>query len=92
MSNIPDDDINENQGRGNRDCFIATAVYGDPMSPEVVALRQFRDDTLEKHWLGKKFIATYYKLSPPIADWLRTEPVLSRIVRSALNQFVRWAK
>lgn len=83
-------DSSDNQGRGSRDCFIATAVYGDTMAPEVVALRQFRDDTLQMYWLGKKFIKAYYKVSPPIADWLQTKPRLSHMVRSLLNQLVGW--
>ncbi len=27
-------------------CFVATAVYGDPWHPDVVAIRTWRDDTL----------------------------------------------
>ncbi len=89
MSNTPTTDVNENQGRGARECFIATAVYGHQMAPEVVALRQFRDETLRKYWLGNKFIAAYYRLSPPVASWLRTKPMLSGIVRHVLDRLVR---
>lgn len=70
-------------------CFIATAVYQSPMAPEVVSLRKFRDETLTKSWLGKKFVAVYYKVSPPIADWLKKQPKTSSVVRSILNQIVR---
>lgn len=76
--------------RARGGCFVATAVYGDPMAPEVVILRRFRDNTLERYWLGRKFVAAYYKVSPPIADWLRTKPSISETVRSALNHIVHW--
>lgn len=73
-------------------CFIATAVYDNAMAPEVVTLRKFRDDVLRKSWVGRMFIATYYKVSPPIADWLRTQPKVSQVVRSILNRLVRLIK
>jgi hypothetical protein len=70
-------------------CFIATAVYGDVMAPEVVLLRNFRDEVLKKHWLGEKFVGFYYKVSPPIAEWLKTKPTLAKFVRVPLDYFVR---
>ena len=81
---------NDNQGRGPRACFIATAVYANPMAPEVVSLRKFRDDTLKKYGIGRKFVRVYYKVSPSIADWLKKQPTLSSVIRSILNQIVRW--
>jgi uncharacterized repeat protein (TIGR01451 family) len=58
-------------------CFIATAAYGSPIEPHVMALRQFRDRYLQNSTLGRAFIRFYYRYSPPIAaviaehDWLR---------------------
>lgn len=81
--------LEENQGRGPGACFIATAVYQSPTAPEVVSLRKFRDEILKKYWAGRKFVLVYYKVSPPIADWLKKQPKMSSLVRSILNQVVR---
>jgi cold shock CspA family protein/predicted RNA-binding Zn-ribbon protein involved in translation (DUF1610 family) len=70
-------------------CFIATAVYGDVYAPEVIALRRFRDETLEPNTLGRLFIALYYRLSPPIARFLSRHRVLSAFVRLLLNAIAR---
>jgi uncharacterized repeat protein (TIGR01451 family) len=59
------------------DCFIATAAYGSALEPNVVALRQFRDQYLRRTALGRAFIRFYYRHSPAVAaviaqhDWLR---------------------
>jgi len=70
-------------------CFIATAVYGDYYAPEVIALRRFRDETLEPHAFGRSFIAFYYRFSPPVAAFLTHQPRLSAFVRLFLNVLAR---
>jgi len=70
-------------------CFIATAVYGDYHAPEVIALRRFRDETLQPSILGRLFIALYYRLSPPVASLLHSKPVLANIAKKALDLLVR---
>ncbi len=65
----------------NTGCFIATACYGDYEAREVRLLRKYRDDKLIKSFLGRKFIATYYKLSPSIARKIETNEKLKRRIR-----------
>jgi len=66
-------------------CFIATAVYGDFNTPEVIALRRFRDEVLRKSRLGRTFVAWHYKTSPPIAEYLKVKPVLAAITKRCLD-------
>lgn len=70
-------------------CFIATAVYGDTLAPEVQALRMFRDQALMPHMLGRAFVKTYYAVSPPIARFLKTRPGLAAPVRQLLDALVK---
>jgi len=55
------------------DCFIATAVYGDPLNENINALRKYRENTLRKNMLGRMFIATYEKLGPIAAYYIKQD-------------------
>lgn len=65
-------------------CFIASAVYG-PDCWRTNELRSFRDRVLAPTPWGRVFVATYYRLSPPVARWLRTSPRATRQVRGVLD-------
>ena len=68
-------------------CFIATASYGQD-SGEVGLLCKFRDECLLTNPLGTAFVKAYYKLSPPIADFIRDSEPLKAVVRVALKPLV----
>jgi hypothetical protein len=51
-------------------CFIASAVYGDYNSSEVLILRNFRDKYLKMNFFGRQFINIYYNISPKIAEYI----------------------
>lgn len=67
----------------NPNCFIATAAYGSYLDPHVSALRQFRDNVLLQHSLGRWFVKEYYLHSPPIAAAIthhRPLRILTRVI------------
>ncbi|MBL0182502.1 MAG: hypothetical protein IPP96_09440 [Chitinophagaceae bacterium] len=61
-------------------CFIATAVYENYNAPEVILLREFRDNTLLSSLGGRTIVNLYYRISPFIASiisksqWLKKLP------------------
>ena len=72
----------------NKHCFIATACYGTPSANEVMTLRHFRDECLLTNPVGTIFVNTYYKVSPPMADFIREHPMLRNIVRQTLKPLI----
>ncbi|MFN7906157.1 MAG: CFI-box-CTERM domain-containing protein [Pseudobdellovibrionaceae bacterium] len=73
-------------------CFIATSAYGDITHPDVLFLRQFRDQYLKKSFLGRKFIFFYYRYSPRIADVVESRKCLRCATKSILTFFVLTAR
>jgi len=59
-------------------CFIATAAYGSALHPHVKILRAFRDTYLLTHDVGRRFVALYYRQSPPIAKCISEHAILKR--------------
>ena len=65
-------------------CFIATAAYGTPLAQEIQILREFRDEYLLTNPLGQVLVDLYYRVSPPIAEFITEHPSLKPIVRVGL--------
>jgi len=65
-------------------CFIATAAYGTPMAEEIQILREFRDEYLLTNPVGQGLVEFYYKVSPPMAEFITEHPSLKTIVRAVL--------
>ncbi|MCK4905780.1 hypothetical protein KAS42_06055 [bacterium] len=73
-------------------CFIITACYETPMADEVQTLSEFRDECLLTNPIGKIFVSAYYKVSPPIADFISKHSMLKNVVRGILKPIVWLAK
>lgn len=70
-------------------CFIATAAFGTPFALEVDVLRTWRDQRLLKSSLGRRFVAFYYRMSPPVANLIATRPVVKCVIRWLLSPLVK---
>jgi len=73
-------------------CFIATATFESVEAPEVIFLREFRDDVLLKRVVGRTIVDAYYRLSPPLAKLISQSKMLKRSSRVILSQFVQYLK
>ena len=73
-------------------CFIATAAYGTPMASELDALRSVRDRALLTNPLGRLAVASYYALSPPIANAIASDERLRAGARTLLRPLVDVAR
>jgi hypothetical protein len=61
------------------------------MAPQVEMLRKFRNEFLLTNTLGKEFVRTYYKYSPPLADFIAEHEVLRAGVRWMLWPLILFA-
>jgi len=65
-------------------CFIATAAYGTPMADDIQVLREFRDGYMLTNPVGETLVEFYYRLSPPVAEFITEHPSLRPMVRAGL--------
>jgi len=77
--------LNATAGSG---CFIATAAYGSYLDPNVITLRNFRDDVLLRSEIGTALVHFYYSVSPPIAAYISQNESLRTATRWALTPLV----
>jgi hypothetical protein len=77
---------------GSSGCYIATMAYGNYDHPQVMILRQFRDDVLDQSAFGKWFIKIYYYYSPKLVEKLKNKKTINNLIRKALNQFIKLIK
>jgi hypothetical protein len=70
-------------------CYIATMAYGDYDHPQVMVLRQFRDDVLDKSIVGRWLIKSYYHFSPMLVEKLKNKQRVNSFIRVTLNHFIK---
>ncbi len=95
LSNLKNQLAAVNTGRASGSssgCYIATMAYGDYDHPQVMILRQFRDEVLDKSAFGKWLIKIYYHYSPKLVENLKSKKVINSIIRKTLNQFIKLIK
>jgi hypothetical protein len=52
------------------DCFIATSACSTPMAEEIGFLREFGDKYLLTNPPGQALVDLYYRVSPPMAEFI----------------------
>jgi len=77
-------DAYDSNCNGDMDCFIATATFGTEMEGKIHRLRAFRDRYLLEHPVGRTFVDSYYRYSPPIAAYIADHGLLRTMVRVLL--------
>ncbi|MCW5932257.1 MAG: hypothetical protein KIS69_11430 [Bacteroidetes bacterium] len=76
-------------GKATEGCYIATMAYGDYEHPQVLELRKFRDEILQKTTGGRIFIKVYYSISPKLVEILKNKKKINSLIRKGLNQFIK---
>lgn len=71
-------------------CFIATAVYGERTTQEILILQAFRDQVLVRTRAGRVFIEAYYRTSPRFAGIVRQSRTLRLVFKKALVEPAVW--
>ncbi len=66
-------------------CMVATAAYGTTLHRDLYLFRKFRDRVLMQSSLGRQMVGAYYRLSPPVAEYISQHEWLRGIVRGMLQ-------
>lgn len=89
---VKDIGVNAANRKSKSGCYIATEIYGNYDSSEVIVLRNYRDLILHNSALGRTFIRIYYKLSPLIVKTNLLKYWFRRPIRFILNSIVNFLK
>lgn len=83
------DEEEDEENESDRTCFIATAAYRNPMHPDVVLLRAFRDEWLVERTWGRYFISFYWWAGPKMAKPVEKSKSLQTLFTWLISRFVK---
>ncbi len=75
-------------GYTKKSCYLATHIYQDINHPNVEYFRNYRDDVLNKYFLGRIFIKYYYKYSPSLVLKLKNKTVFNNVIKTFLDMVI----
>jgi len=73
-------------------CFIESVLGVAKASEGIMVVRRFRDENLLANPVGQVLVGTYYKVSPPLAEFIRNHSVLRSIAREMLKPLIWMSK
>jgi hypothetical protein len=76
------------ESKSGATCFVATASYMDPAHPDVIFLRNFRDNFLVNYRLGIKFIDWYWTYGPKLAKFVSMNKYIRKFSKFCLQLLV----
>jgi DNA polymerase-3 subunit epsilon len=85
-----DMDILKKGAASNKGCYIATMAYGDYNHPQVLILRNFRDEHLLNSKIGSMFVDFYYWLSPKIVTICKSNIVVKNTSKRLLDFLIKY--
>lgn len=75
---------------GNQsNCFVATVVYGSPFEPQVVILKNWREEKLKKIFIGRLFIQIYNFIGPIMAMLVNKRVIPVKPIKKGLDILVK---
>jgi uncharacterized repeat protein (TIGR02543 family) len=77
-------------GLGDVPCPVTIAAYGTRSADQLHLLREFRDMVLLESTTGFRFVALYYQLSPPVANFITGNQLMRTLVREVLVDPLIW--
>ncbi len=77
------------QSQPKSNCYIATMAYGNFDHPQVIVLRDFRDEYLLNTKSGQYFVAFYYWLSPKLVAICKDNIFIKKTARILLDLIVK---
>ena len=78
----------DKSGTSRGGCYIATCVYGSYESPQVLILRQFRDEFISTTILGRLFIRSYYLISPYVVKHVGHKKWFTYLSKTILDRLI----
>lgn len=88
----PDDEVRREEeatAASGSGCFVATAAYGDPLHPDVVELRRFRDEVLVRRAVGRALVRAYGIVGPRAARVVAPDRASGRAAQALIAPLVR---
>lgn len=80
------------ESKSGATCFVASVAYDDPNHPDVMFLRGFRDNVLNKSKNGQAFIAWYWRHGPTLAKIVGKSEALRKGAKLAISGIVKLLK